>query len=206
MADRERSHKLSFLCPSLSGMKVCFVYLVLLFIHFVVAGGLRGTGEDNEPLPVIYYMGIIDILQPYNLSKKVESRVKIYAPFYRIPKVSETARASFLLSSPSRPPKQEQLSAVGPHLYARRFQDFLIARVGPGKIVISIFSTSHVSLTVGPHTDSFVRRGAQRGVAEQAASVPPTSGGAGRARIGSIGARGDRLRQRRTALGACQYD
>ena len=30
------------------------------------------------------------------------------------------------------------------------FRDFLIARVGPGKIVISVFSTSHLSLTVGP--------------------------------------------------------
>lgn len=76
-------------------------------------GGIAGTDEEGNLLPVIYYMGIIDILQPYNLSKKAESKLKLYAPFFRIPR--------------------EQLSAVGPHLYARRFQDFLIARVGPGK-------------------------------------------------------------------------
>lgn len=35
-------------------------------------GGFRATNENNEPLPEIYFMGIIDILQPYNISKQVE--------------------------------------------------------------------------------------------------------------------------------------
>ena len=38
--------------------------------------GLRATGENNEPLPEIYFMGIIDILQPYNATKRVENTVK----------------------------------------------------------------------------------------------------------------------------------
>lgn len=30
------------------------------------------TNENNEPLGEIYFMGIIDILQPYNISKQFE--------------------------------------------------------------------------------------------------------------------------------------
>lgn len=76
-------------------------------------GGFCSTDEDNSPLSEVYYMGIIDILQPYNFSKKVESRFK--GTVMRIPKA--------------------QLSAVGPHLYCRRFQDYIVQRTGPGPVI-----------------------------------------------------------------------
>ncbi len=85
-------------------------------------GGFRATDEDDTPLPEVYYMGIIDILQPYNLTKFVESKVK---------------RGLFRIS-------KAELSSVGPHLYGRRFQEFLIMRTGPGEPVTGKHK-SHVS-------------------------------------------------------------
>lgn len=35
-------------------------------------GGLQATGEENEPLDKIYYLGIIDILTPYTVVKRLE--------------------------------------------------------------------------------------------------------------------------------------
>jgi 1-phosphatidylinositol-4-phosphate 5-kinase len=35
-------------------------------------GGLRATDEQNEPLDTVYYLGIIDILTPYGVVKRVE--------------------------------------------------------------------------------------------------------------------------------------
>jgi 1-phosphatidylinositol-4-phosphate 5-kinase len=35
-------------------------------------GGLRATDEQNEPLDTVYYLGIIDILTPYGIVKRVE--------------------------------------------------------------------------------------------------------------------------------------
>ena len=35
-------------------------------------GGLRATDEQNEPLDTVYYLGIIDILTPYGVVKKIE--------------------------------------------------------------------------------------------------------------------------------------
>jgi 1-phosphatidylinositol-4-phosphate 5-kinase len=87
-------------------------------------GGFRATDDDDAPLPEVYYMGIIDILQPYNLSKFVESKVK--RSLLRISKA--------------------ELSSVGPHLYGRRFQEFLIMRTGPGEPLTGKHK-SHVSKT-----------------------------------------------------------
>lgn len=42
------------------------------FLFYQDEGGLRATDEANEPLDVIYYLGIIDILTPYNTVKKFE--------------------------------------------------------------------------------------------------------------------------------------
>ena len=39
-------------------------------------GGFRSTDENDIPLDTIYYVGIIDILQPYNIRKKVEHAIK----------------------------------------------------------------------------------------------------------------------------------
>jgi hypothetical protein len=35
-------------------------------------GGFAGTDEQDNPTNYIYYLGVIDILTPYNTVKKVE--------------------------------------------------------------------------------------------------------------------------------------
>ena len=42
------------------------------FLFYQDEGGIRATDETNESLDTIYYLGIIDILTPYNFFKKVE--------------------------------------------------------------------------------------------------------------------------------------
>jgi 1-phosphatidylinositol-4-phosphate 5-kinase len=42
------------------------------FVFYQDEGGLRATDDNNEPLSTIYYLGVIDILTPYNFFKKVE--------------------------------------------------------------------------------------------------------------------------------------
>ncbi|TFK19346.1 SAICAR synthase-like protein [Coprinopsis marcescibilis] len=42
------------------------------FIFYQDEGGLRATDEKNDPLDTIYYLGVIDILTPYGVVKKME--------------------------------------------------------------------------------------------------------------------------------------
>uniref|UniRef100_A0A0W0FSC9 1-phosphatidylinositol-4-phosphate 5-kinase n=1 Tax=Moniliophthora roreri TaxID=221103 RepID=A0A0W0FSC9_MONRR len=42
------------------------------FVFYQDEGGLRATDENNENMDMIYYLGVIDILTPYNGLKKVE--------------------------------------------------------------------------------------------------------------------------------------
>jgi 1-phosphatidylinositol-4-phosphate 5-kinase len=42
------------------------------FLFFKDEGGLRATDEQNEPLDTVYYLGVIDILTPYGIVKKIE--------------------------------------------------------------------------------------------------------------------------------------
>ncbi|KAI0375997.1 SAICAR synthase-like protein [Pilatotrama ljubarskyi] len=42
------------------------------FIFYQDEGGLRATDEANENMDTIYYLGVIDILTPYNTFKKLE--------------------------------------------------------------------------------------------------------------------------------------
>jgi len=59
------------------------------FVFYQDEGGLRATDDNNEPLNTIYYLGVIDILTPYSLMKKMEhlwkgmkaDRVCFFFPF-----------------------------------------------------------------------------------------------------------------------------
>ena len=66
-------------------------------------GGFCATDEGDEPLPIIYFFGIIDILQPYNFSKQVEHNWK-----------SGVLRLN-----------KNDISSVSPTVYAERFLKFI---------------------------------------------------------------------------------
>jgi 1-phosphatidylinositol-4-phosphate 5-kinase len=42
------------------------------FLFYQDESGLRATDESNERMDTIYYLGIIDILTPYGIVKKLE--------------------------------------------------------------------------------------------------------------------------------------
>jgi 1-phosphatidylinositol-4-phosphate 5-kinase len=42
------------------------------FLFYQDEGGLRATDEQNKPLDTVYYLGVIDILTPYGVVKRVE--------------------------------------------------------------------------------------------------------------------------------------
>lgn len=42
------------------------------FIFYQDDSGLQATDEANEILPTLYYLGIIDILTPYSVVKRLE--------------------------------------------------------------------------------------------------------------------------------------
>ncbi|KAI9278048.1 hypothetical protein BY458DRAFT_432505 [Sporodiniella umbellata] len=69
-------------------------------------GGLRATDEHNRPLPVLYSLGIIDILTPYDIKKKSEHVYK-----------SLTSQ------------DKNAISAVRPTHYGRRFLEFMARAV-----------------------------------------------------------------------------
>lgn len=67
-------------------------------------GGFRATSADGAPLETVYFMGIIDFLQPYNMRKQVESRVK-----------------TVLLAGGD----ELQISVLSPERYAQRLVSFV---------------------------------------------------------------------------------
>jgi len=64
-------------------------------------GGILATNEFNRPLNTIYFMGIIDILQPYNMKKFLEHSLK------------------------SLKYDSNGISAVNPMVYSSRFFNYL---------------------------------------------------------------------------------
>ncbi len=70
-------------------------------IFYQDAGGFQGTDESDRPLPVIYYLGIIDIFTSYNTTKKLEH-------FFR-----------------SITNDSKKISAIRPKKYGERFFKFI---------------------------------------------------------------------------------
>jgi 1-phosphatidylinositol-4-phosphate 5-kinase len=70
-------------------------------------GGFRGMNDDGTPNNEIYYIGIIDILQQYNLLKFAENKYKSY-----FSKECST-----------------KISALPPQKYAKRFIEFIISSI-----------------------------------------------------------------------------
>ncbi|EKD01538.1 putative 1-phosphatidylinositol-4-phosphate 5-kinase protein [Trichosporon asahii var. asahii CBS 8904] len=73
------------------------------FLFYQDEGGLQATDEQNQPMDMIYYVGIIDICTPYNLSKRIEHAWK---------SMTENAIT---------------ISCVDPDTYGHRFLDFLMS-------------------------------------------------------------------------------
>lgn len=73
------------------------------FLFYQDEGGLQATDEQNQPMDMIYYVGIIDICTPYNMSKRIEHAWK---------SMTENAIT---------------ISCVDPDTYGHRFLDFLMS-------------------------------------------------------------------------------
>ncbi|CAO0793077.1 unnamed protein product [Mucor circinelloides] len=74
-------------------------------VFYADEGGLQGTDEVDRPLPVLYSLGIIDILTPYDMKKKSEHVYK------------------------SLTQDKNAISAVKPTQYGRRFLEFMAVAV-----------------------------------------------------------------------------
>ncbi|KAI8359102.1 hypothetical protein EDC96DRAFT_483337 [Choanephora cucurbitarum] len=74
-------------------------------IFYADDGGFRSSDQDNKPLDKIYYVGVIDILTPYNITKRVET-------FWK-----------------SITQDKETISSVNPLAYGKRFMNFMIKAV-----------------------------------------------------------------------------
>lgn len=68
-------------------------------------GGFQASFANNQPAPEVYYLGIIDILTPYSLYKRLETTFKgLVLP-------------------------RDAISAVSPSVYAKRFLRFMNANI-----------------------------------------------------------------------------
>lgn len=73
---------------------------------------MRATNELNEPGNQLYYFGIIDILTPYTLYKRVEHAAK-----------------SFKYDG-------DTISAIPPDQYGKRFLNFLFSSIRGGDLTL----------------------------------------------------------------------
>ncbi|KAI8885210.1 SAICAR synthase-like protein [Backusella circina FSU 941] len=64
-------------------------------------GGFQATDESNKAIPSLYFMGIIDILTPYDIKKKSEHFIKAMTQ------------------------NKNEISAVKPSIYGNRFMKFM---------------------------------------------------------------------------------
>lgn len=74
-------------------------------IFYADDGGFRSSDDENRPLDKLYYMGVIDILTPYNFIKRTEHILK------------------------SITQDKDTISSVNPIAYGKRFMDFMIKAV-----------------------------------------------------------------------------
>lgn len=97
------------------------------FIFYQDDSGLQATDEANEPLPTIYYLGVIDILTPYSIVKRCEHIWKGFSAD-RVSKTKSTARRELISLL------QHKISPVNPIEYSDRFFAFMkaIMRGGGG--------------------------------------------------------------------------
>ncbi|KAI7830345.1 hypothetical protein BC939DRAFT_392810 [Gamsiella multidivaricata] len=83
-------------------------------IFYADDGGLLSTNEQNEQGQDLYYLGVIDILTPYNYVKKIEHYWK------------------------SLSQDKHQISAVNPKEYAQRFLSFMIHAIKVNNDVMEV--------------------------------------------------------------------
>ncbi|KAI8356205.1 hypothetical protein BD560DRAFT_455896 [Blakeslea trispora] len=74
-------------------------------VFYADDGGYKASDQDNKPLDKIYYVGVIDILTPYNLTKRLET-------FWK-----------------SITQDKETISSVNPLTYGKRFMNFMVKAV-----------------------------------------------------------------------------
>lgn len=95
-----------------------------MFLFYQDEGGMRATDENDVPEGTIYYLGIIDILTPYNCKKKIEHawRSMQYDAVSGCP-------TAFLEGQDADRGKlrQHRISAVPPDEYGERFLNFLFS-------------------------------------------------------------------------------
>ncbi|GAA5796833.1 hypothetical protein HPULCUR_002211 [Helicostylum pulchrum] len=74
-------------------------------VFYADEGGFRGTDEHDRPIPVLYSLGIIDILTPYDMKKRTEHHYK------------------------SLTQDKKAISSVRPSIYGNRFLEFMACAV-----------------------------------------------------------------------------
>ncbi|ORZ16256.1 hypothetical protein BCR42DRAFT_327241 [Absidia repens] len=79
-------------------------------------GGYQATDENNVPLNLIYYFGVIDLLTKYNLKKRAEHLWK-----------------SIVLVTSGKHSQRHDISAISPPAYGKRFLQFITQHLGQPK-------------------------------------------------------------------------
>ena len=102
----------------------------LHFLFYQDESGLRATDEANEAMDTIYYLGVIDILTPYSLVKKLEHLWK----GLKSDRVSVDCVCFRDCVADAKVYWQHKISPVPPNEYADRFFSFMkaIMRGGEG--------------------------------------------------------------------------
>ncbi|KAF9924428.1 Phosphatidylinositol-4-phosphate 5-kinase [Linnemannia zychae] len=99
------------------------------FIFYADDGGLLSTNEQNEQGEDLYYLGIIDILTPYNYVKKIEHIWK------------------------SLTQDKHAISAVNPVEYATRFLSFMIHAIKVNYDVMATLQQNSLRNNNHPHSE-----------------------------------------------------